>query len=82
MVEEKISGIKYDLLLIDGPSACRDGFVKYWKLFDPSVPWIFDDVNRDRDLRVMQGVSVRRDKPYEIYGPGVRKRQHFGVMLP
>lgn len=47
IVEAAISNIKYDLLLIDGPPQHnRQNIKNFMHLFDPTIPWIFDDSER------------------------------------
>lgn len=73
-----LEGIKYDLLLIDGPPVYRAGFVKYFDLFDPDVIMIFDDVNRSKDNSVMNSIASKLKVPYVTYGAGTEKL--FGVI--
>ena len=78
VLEQKLVGVKYDLLLIDGPGHVRAGFVKYFELFDPDVIMIFDDVNRSRDNSVMNSIAGKLSVPYVTYGAGTGKL--FGVI--
>ena len=43
ILKEKLHNISYDLLLVDGPKGMRGGFLNNLKLFNNTVPWIFDD---------------------------------------
>jgi len=63
----KLHGIKYDLLLIDGPPQTRSGFYKYMDLFDSRAIWVFDDMHRDIDRKVVVSVSSRLMRPYIVY---------------
>jgi hypothetical protein len=75
----KLQGLKYDLLLVDGPPESRAGFVKYFEdLFDTSVIIVFDDVNRRRDNKVMNSIAAKLKVPYVTYGAGTEKL--FGVV--
>jgi hypothetical protein len=58
---------KYDLLLIDGPPQTRSGFYKYMKLFDESKIWVFDDMHREIDRKVVVSVASRLMSPYIVY---------------
>jgi len=55
ILQEKLSNIQYDLILVDGPSGFfgRGGFLKHLDLFNTNVPIIIDDIHREeRDLMV------------------------------
>lgn len=53
--------LKYDVLLIDGPpGGYRSGFLKNIELFNPNVPWVFDDLNRKSDLQLFNKVLLIR----------------------
>ena len=69
----KLRGIKYDLLLIDGPPQTRSGFFKYMEFFDSNAIWIFDDTNRGSDARVLNSVCARLDRPWVTYHGGPDK---------
>ena len=69
----KLRGIKYDLLLVDGPPITRSGFFKYMELFDSNAIWIFDDSNRGSDARVLNSVCARLDRPWVTYHGGPDK---------
>ena len=47
IVEKAVTGLHYDLLLVDGPTSCRDygrkALVNHIHLFNTSIPMIFDD---------------------------------------
>jgi hypothetical protein len=78
--EYNTQGNWYDLLLIDGPpSPNRVGLIKYWDLFNPNVPWVFDDLNRKPEMHLIHGISARIGRPYTVfnaYGHG----KDFGVI--
>lgn len=67
LLKAKLEGIKYDLLLIDGPPQTRSGFFKYMNLFDTSAIWVFDDMDRSIDRQVVISVSSRLCCPYIVY---------------
>lgn len=67
ILREKLKGIEYDLLLIDGPPQTRSGFYKYMELFDDSKIWVFDDMHRDIDRRVVGSCSSHLMVPYIVY---------------
>jgi len=56
----------YDLILVDGPNGMfgRGGFLKHLDLFNPNVPIIFDDINRDAEYQMMVRVSEILGKPW------------------
>ncbi len=68
ILKEKLtSDIKYDLILVDGPSGFfgRGGFLKHIDLFNTDVPIIIDDIHREeRDLMIE--VSKKLNKPYKV----------------
>lgn len=70
-VSELKGGLKnldYDVLLVDGPPAPnRIGLIKYWDMFKPEAMWIFDDVMRRGERRLIHGISNRLMRPYTIY---------------
>jgi hypothetical protein len=74
----QLKGIKYDLLLVDGPPVARAGFVKYFDMFDSTAIIVFDDVNRRRDNAVMNSIAAKLKVPYVTYGAGSEKL--FGVI--
>ena len=82
ILRKELPKIRYDLLLIDGPSrinASRAGFIKYRDLFNLNVPIIFDDVNRlgDWDIAIKLAGILKRPLTIHNYG----KRKYFGVIL-
>lgn len=78
-LERGLAGLKYDLILVDGPPTSRAGFVKYFEdLFDTSAIIVFDDVNRRRDNKVMNSIAAKLKVPYVTYGAGTDKL--FGVV--
>jgi len=58
--------VKYDLILVDGPSGFfgRGGFFKHLDLFDTNVPIIIDDIHRE-EMDLMIAISNRLNKPYK-----------------
>jgi hypothetical protein len=67
VLRNKLKGIKYDLLLIDGPPGTRSGFIKYIDLFDTNAIWIFDDSNRGSDWDVVNSAASRLEVPIVTY---------------
>jgi hypothetical protein len=67
ILKPKLKGIKYDLLLVDGPPTTRSGFVKYMSLFDSDAIWIFDDANRSGDRAVVNSVASKLRQPWVTY---------------
>ncbi len=67
VLKPKLKGIKYDLLLVDGPPITRSGFFKYMKLFDSNAIWILDDSNRKAEAKVLNSVCARLDRPWVTY---------------
>ncbi len=56
---------KYDLVLVDGPFnpvQGRRGLLKHLDMFDLTVPWIFDDINRGLDLEVFNDFCKKTGK--------------------
>lgn len=78
ILRSKLKGIKYDLLLVDGPPSVRSGFFKYMTLFDSSIIWVFDDTNRHADAKVLNSVAAKLDRPWVTYHGGTDKT--FGVI--
>jgi len=59
----------YDFLFIDGPTK-KDG--RYWflyhtDLFNLNVPILIDDVDRPDEQRLLQDLSVKLNRKYEIF---------------
>ncbi len=67
ILKEKLKGVEYDLLLVDGPPQTRSGFYKYMELFDESKIWVFDDMHRGIDRKVVVSVASRLASPYIVY---------------
>jgi hypothetical protein len=67
VLKKELKGVKYDLLLIDGPPGTRSGFIKYIDLFDTSAIWIFDDSNRGSDWDVVNSAASRLEVPTVTY---------------
>lgn len=73
ILKPKLQGIKYDLLLVDGPPQTRSGFFKYMAMFDSSAIWLFDDSNRGPERAVLNSVGTRLDLPWVTYHSGPDK---------
>jgi hypothetical protein len=78
-LQKGLSGIDYDLLLIDGPMSTRAGIVKYFNLFKHDVPVILDDMNRNLERKIIQDLSAKLKRPYTVYDCWEQKA--FGVIL-
>lgn len=73
----KLSEIKYDLILVDGPPGWlnsagpgktigRGGFYKHLDLFNTNVPIIIDDINREAEKILLEKLSKKLNKTYTI----------------
>lgn len=83
ILQSKLSGITYDLILIDGPprnAGGRGGFYKWMHFFNLDVPIVFDDYNRPWDQKMVYRVSARLKRPYTVYFAWERK--HVAVIYP
>jgi hypothetical protein len=59
----------YDLVLVDGPTGKigRHGLLNNLELFNDKVIWVFDDVNRPNELKIMQDFCNKTGKSYIIF---------------
>lgn len=80
ILRQKLAGLTYDLILIDGPACGRAGFLKYADLFNLDVPIVIDDLQRFRDYKIAVSLSARLRRPFNVEGQWEGKP--FGVMLP
>ena len=66
ILTEKLKDLKYDLILIDGPNGAigRGGFLKHIDIFNTKVPIIFDDINREAEMKMMEEISKLLNRPY------------------
>jgi hypothetical protein len=78
ILRSKVEGLKYDLLLVDGPPGTRSGFFKYFDMFDSEAIMIFDDLQRTCERKVLNSIASRLKRPYVVYGSGEGKT--FGVL--
>ena len=67
ILREHLLGLDYHLLLVDGPPTYRAGFVKYFSLFNPDVVMVFDDLQRHKEIKIMNSIAGRLDVPYVVY---------------
>ena len=67
VLKTMLENISYDLLLVDGPPQTRSGFYKYMTLFDEHKIWVFDDMHREIDKRVVNSTASRLRRPYVVY---------------
>jgi len=73
-VLSSLSELKYDFIIIDGPSGpnagaydyCRMGFVDHQYLFNMEVPILVDDTDRKYEKELAQALCV--DREFEDYG--------------
>lgn len=73
---------EYDLVLVDGPpgSVGRGGLLKYLYLFKGDIVYVFNDVHRKDELKLLQLVSDKLNQKYEVHSlPDGRK---FGLIKP
>lgn len=57
----------YDLILVDGPIAlARTNFPEHAHLFDLTVPLIFDDMERERDMKMAEEIADMTDRELQI----------------
>jgi hypothetical protein len=57
--------VDYSLIIVDGPpgDVGRSGFLKYFDLFKPGVPILFDDLHRSAENLLARKVSARLKSP-------------------
>lgn len=77
VLRERLQGIEYDLLLVDGPATGRSGFLKYLDLFKLDIPIVLDDLHRFRDYKIAISLSHRIRRPFTVYANHEGKA--FGV---
>ena len=82
VLRRELPRLKYDMILIDGPpnKYGRGGFYKWRELFNLNVPLVFDDVQRERETKLIRRISACLKRPYTVYATWTVK--HFGVILP
>lgn len=80
VIKEKILNVNYDFVLVDGPTGIigRKGLLKNLNIFNTSVPWIFDDVNRKDEYKIMEEFSKLTKKSFEIFKGSDRS---FSILL-
>lgn len=80
ILKEKLKGISYDLILVDGPpnDPRRIGMWWYYPLiFDTSVPVVVDDVHREYDWQVAVKIAETKgvkDFKIEVTDDGTYKK--------
>tara|TARA_R110002167_G_scaffold61739_4_gene174429 strand:- start:120 stop:707 length:588 start_codon:yes stop_codon:yes gene_type:complete len=67
ILKGELKGLKYDLILVDGPNGAigRGGFLKHLNMFNTDIPIIFDDINRIAEKQMMIKVSEILNRPYK-----------------
>lgn len=78
ILKSHLEGLKYDLILIDGPPQSRSGFVKYFNMFDSNAIMVFDDLQRSKENTIVKSIATKLKVPYVVYGAGSTKL--FGVI--
>lgn len=80
VIKERVLDLKYDFVLVDGPTGIigRKGLLKNINLFNTLVPWIFDDVNRKEEYKIMKEFSNKTKKQFKIFKGSDRE---FSVLL-
>ncbi|HJZ24117.1 MAG TPA: hypothetical protein VJ201_06700 [Candidatus Babeliales bacterium] len=70
----------YDLILVDGPPGHfgREGFLMNLSMFNTNVTIIVDDIQRDPERILLENVSKKLERPYEIITCSDKKK--FGVI--
>jgi len=70
ILKEKLTGVKYDVILIDGPMGGPRRVGMWWhyaSLFDTSVPVIVDDVHREYDWLVAAKIAeIKGVKDFKV----------------
>jgi len=63
-VADRIRGLKYDVLFIDGPNSeiRTEGFARWMHIFNKNVPWFFDDTAYRRFARGLIDIEDMRGK--------------------
>jgi len=84
VLRENLLDLQYDILLVDGPpSPNRVGLIKYWTLFNPNIMWVFDDLHRDQERKLVHGISRRLKREYIVYNAEEKQGSRpFGVIYP
>ena len=79
-VNSLIKQIDCDVVIIDGPPSAqgRGNFIRHMGLFNPAVPWVFDDMHRLPDLRSAAKVAKARDAQLVLHQCADGKE--FGVI--
>jgi len=79
----------YDLILVDGPPALigRSGLCRNLDLFRKDVPIIFDDVDREDEMRLVRMIEKKLDVKAQIYEDDFHQGsdeelKKFAVLLP
>lgn len=80
IIEKKLNGKQYDLLLVDGPPGHvgRLGMLDHLDLFDLSVPIIIDDVQRSAEHHLMSELAKAAGRNARVIQDGDKS---VGVIL-
>jgi len=74
ILSQKLESIKYDLILVDGPTGDRSGFADHLHLFNLNVPIVFDDTQSEQHLTNFNTCKRLTKKDGETIGCAVNKR--------
>lgn len=68
-IKKHITNLKYDMVLVDGPTGLigRGGLLKNLNLFNTEVIWVFDDINRQKEKEIFFKFIKLTNKKYKIY---------------
>lgn len=79
ILKKKLPPLKYDLILVDGPTGIigRKGLLINLDLLDTTVTFVFDDVNRPEEMKLMKQISQKINRTYKIFH-GVDR--HFAIV--
>ena len=65
ILKKFLSGLTYDLLLVDGPYDNREGLITHFDLFNPQIPIVFDDVARDEGKAIAEAIANKTGRPFK-----------------
>jgi len=81
ILKNKLNGIKYDVILIDGPPkkvSNRFKLIQNISLFNKNIIWIIDDVNRNDEMKMCKLISNMVGRRFRI---GRGERKDFAVIV-
>lgn len=82
VIKKNIEDIKYDMVLVDGPTGIigRDGLLKNLDLFNLDIIWVFDDINRPKENEMFLNFIKLTNKEYKIYNGEHIKTKNGGFI--